>query len=299
MRIKTILFIVAFPVFILKGAGIDPVHMGDRFFCAGELNSAITEYKRYICFNNPESNRYAYCHFRIGQCYKYQAMWNQAVAYTEKAIENTQDPSMRDQRKMELALIHLAAGNPSVAKFILLKLKLFGSPAISKKKIAFFIGVSAVYGFEWEEAESAFSEYVQASNTDPDRKWKTIDSLITQAKKTRYRSPRFAKTLSTFIPGTGQIYAGKPIDGLNSLLIHGGVIFALAYKMTAADIFHFLVNSILILKDYYRGNRLNAEKHAKEYNQKKRRYFAAKIMEVLLNEANSDLVDSDSSTDSL
>lgn len=293
MRTKILLLFVALPVFVLKGTGIDPLRMGDHFFAAGELNSAITEYKRYVCFNGPESARYAYCHFQIGQCYKHQARWDDAVANTEKAIENTPDPMVRDQRKMELALIHLAAGNPSVAKFILLKLKIFSSSGISKKKVVFFLGVAALHEFEWEEAETAFSEYFQDTGDSQSRKWRAVNSLLTQAKNTRYRSPSLAKTLSTFLPGAGQIYAGKPIDGFNSFLIHSGVIFALVYKMTARDIFNVLVNSVLILKDYYRGNRLNAEKHAREYNLKKKRRLAAKIMEALLDETNADMADSD------
>ena len=81
------------------------------------------------------------------------------------------------------------------------------------------------------------------------------------------KSPSFAKLISRFIPGSGQIYAGKFFNGLGSMLINGTFFYLLfdsIYDRRYVDAFGiYMVGS-----RFYYGNVYNAEKFAIEYNQR-------------------------------
>ena len=94
-----------------------------------------------------------------------------------------------------------------------------------------------------------------------------LRTALERAENLRYRSPRKAKWLSTILPGTGQIYAGRIGSGLASMALNGLFFYttgrSLAKKRWVDALFFYLIGS-----RFYRGGRQNAERFAWEANRR-------------------------------
>jgi TM2 domain-containing membrane protein YozV len=81
------------------------------------------------------------------------------------------------------------------------------------------------------------------------------------------KSPRLAQWLSTFIPGTGQIYAGRVRNGLLSTAINATFFYLIADALRDERYVDSVGISLVGLRFYW-GNRSNAKQWAIEHNNK-------------------------------
>lgn len=82
-----------------------------------------------------------------------------------------------------------------------------------------------------------------------------------------FKSPRVAQWLSTFLPGTGQIYAGKLANGLISGAISAAVCYLLVDSIRE-ERYVDAVGICLIGSPFYLGNRVNARRWTVEHNRR-------------------------------
>lgn len=83
------------------------------------------------------------------------------------------------------------------------------------------------------------------------------------------RSPRTARWLSTFLPGSGQVYAGRIGNGCVSFLLNGLVAYALGRSVAKRHWMDAIVVGVFGSRFYF-GGRQNAARFAVEWNQRKR-----------------------------
>ena len=85
------------------------------------------------------------------------------------------------------------------------------------------------------------------------------------------RSPTMAAVLSSFIPGSGEVYAGRPATGLLAFVVTAG---SLVWAVTAARNDDWVSASVIVSTlfwRFYNGSRANAVAFADEFNAASRR----------------------------
>jgi len=238
---------------------------------------AITEYKRFIFFN-PKSDGVNYAYYKIGLAHRNEHKWTESLNALQQAIQTAASDSIRDERKIALAVTLIASGNYSAAEIELLKVELFSQFKSLKKKAAFFRGISTLYAFKWDESRNAFNKYFD----DTTIIGKQVDSLLAISQQLKYKSPKFAKLLSTILPGAGQIYVGDWRNGINALAIN----MVTGYLLTDALLEHryndALFSFLWLFQRYYLGNRHHAEEIAQRYNLHLNQLLAERILQNLL-----------------
>ena len=94
----------------------------------------------------------------------------------------------------------------------------------------------------------------------------------------RYKSPKAAKWLSTFLPGFGQIYCGEWRDGINALAINSLTSYLLIDALLEQRFQDLIISHLTLFDRYYRGNRQNAEKAAILRNERLNKAFAKDVL---------------------
>ena len=109
------------------------------------------------------------------------------------------------------------------------------------------------------DVSSAASSYDLAGMPD-------VASALRSAGQTEHRSPTLAAVLSSFVPGSGEVYAGRPGTGLLAFAITAG---SLAWTVAAAKDDDWVSASVILSTffwRFYNGSRANAVAFADEYN---------------------------------
>ena len=81
-----------------------------------------------------------------------------------------------------------------------------------------------------------------------------------------HRSPTVAAILSSFVPGSGEVYAGRPGNGLLAFVVTAG---SLAWAYSAAKTNDWVSASVILstlFLRFYNGSRTNAVAFADEFN---------------------------------
>ena len=260
----------------------EALRLADALFNLQSYDESITEYKRFLFFN-PDDEHNGYAYYKIGLAYRAGHHWEKAVEALKTSIKLTDNGKLRDERTIELGITLIASGNYSLAQLELLKVSEFSQYQFMKREAYYFQGVTYLYMYNWEGALRAFETYyANSSEQGNSEEAKKINDLLIEAQHLPYKSVTLAKTFSTVLPGTGQIYASDWRNGLNAMAINSltaGILLNAVIKkkyQDAALIFLFL------FQRYYLGNRYQAAESVKKYNDKLNRQHAQKIISILL-----------------
>lgn len=258
------------------------VEFGDQLLLAGQYDQAITEYKRYIFFHSGEPGaEIGAAYYKMGLAYRQQGSWDNALDALQKAVQTASGDEARDEWRIAQGVTLIAAGRFDQADFLLLKVEMYSPSEEAKKNATFFRGVSGLYTSKYDQAREAFHAYFRLGGADRTGLGAKVDGLLARTQKKGYKSPRLAKTLSSILPGLGQMYAADWLGGFNALAINGLTGALLVYDLLEWRWQNALFNSIFFFERFYRGNRMNAEEAAKKYNQNLSRVTAAEILRLL------------------
>ncbi|THB68207.1 MAG: hypothetical protein D6B26_00830 [Spirochaetaceae bacterium] len=153
------------------------------------------------------------------------------------------------------------------------------SPSLMSLVLQENLRLSAQYS-DWKNL-LIFVEMAEQRNALPSGQLSRIRNLAEQGRDFRYRSPKLAKTLSLFLPGAGQLYAGDPLDAANALLINAAVIGASVYAVYSGNIVDTIFGWGPLVLRFYDGNLLNAGLAVEKYNQTSQKAISALILKEL------------------
>ncbi len=229
--------------------------LADSLFNGRFYTAAATEYKRalFLGSENPGLD-----HLKLGLSLG-------AAGRTEAAAEalrNTAEHHRSLSYQAGLALAGLFAMNNKTdrARLELLDLLIFTRDSVRRVELNSSIGWLELTDNNLSEAATSYEKAGRIS----------VAAQVNRAGQLPGRNPTIAMVLSSLIPGTGEIYAGRPVTGLLSLLVTGGSAAGVYYAvrsddwMTAAVVF-----SVLFLR-FYNGSRRNALSFAEEFNRVRR-----------------------------
>jgi TM2 domain-containing membrane protein YozV len=230
--------------------------LGDSLLKHGFDAQAVQEFKRELwedraVSDNPAKSLY---HLKLGLGL---AAGNQLFAAAQELRSAGQTaPELADPAQTALAGFYARSGRYDLASFELSDLLVFTRDSLRRATLN-----SAIGWLRLQEGDvtSAASSYDLAGRPD-------VASLLRSAEPPPHRNSTVAALLSTFVPGSGETYAGKPGTGLLSLAVTAG---SLTWAVLAAKSDDWVSASVIVSTlfwRFYNGSRANAVAFADEHN---------------------------------
>ncbi len=256
---KTINILVL--IFLFSTAAFTQSSFDDQFKLAQKLYSeeqyfdAVTEAKRLLFFE--ESGKYYFDAYNlIARSYKQGAKFSDAIRYFTLAEMNSHSSEELYRSRIEIIRVNILRRTTSRAFKLLDSLQADKRFNDKNNELTYWRGWAYIFADEWDKASSEFAKIDSRQE---------LSSLAKNVDNKLY-SVSFAKTISYFIPGAGQIYTGEYISGLLSLgwNVLWGYLTIKAF--VGERIFDGVVITNFLWLRFYRGNLQNAENFAIEKN---------------------------------
>lgn len=245
----------------------------DVNFAEGNLEVALLHYNRLL-FHAPTSQEVALLNYNVASCYFLMGNYDLAGNYFDFAFYASEEDSMQTeavlgktrtlmrQELWTLALFELANLSPESPDF--------------ENTIALYTGLCHFHQNEFEEALTYFNQLLVHDSLARMQ----ATELLTNRRLLYRPNPELARWLS-FVPGTGQFYAGDIKNGLNSLLLNAG-LFALGFNIVQNYALVDAVISVLPwLQRYYLGGTEAAERIATSKRQQNRQLALSEVLDLI------------------
>lgn len=230
---------------------------GDHLCEEEDYLRAVGEYKRMIFFA-ADAGSLHYFQYRIGECYRLMGDYSRARMWYDKVLlEKCSDEQLNRRVVICSAICLINGGDTEYARIMLKDIETRGVPHDS---LTYLIGVSLLKERRFAEANDAFK-----SIRSPELRF-SADALLDSTSRRKLKSPRTALLLSTFLPGAGQLYAGRPAKGIISFSLNA-ILGYLTYKAFAEN--RELDGALIVyfgLQRFYFGNLEQARRYTAEYN---------------------------------
>lgn len=240
---------------------ISLLDLADSLYAAKHFYDAVTEYKRFH-YHFPNDSHSDYARFQLGLSYLESKEYFKAETTLRKIFESSNQYS----QKAKSVLIEYFIQNQqyALARIELQDLLLFSSDSIIRKESNRRLG-----GIELvEDNLSQAINYFSFIN----------DSILVKEtehlKRLPRKNPGIAMLLSTFLPGTGEIYCGRYPAGIAAFLINAATLATFIYSVNKKNYVDATLVFSIFFSRFYFGSRQNAHDFAVEYN---RRIFSKQI----------------------
>jgi TM2 domain-containing membrane protein YozV len=190
-------------------------------FDSGEYYRAIGEFQRFLFFQ-AEHPLVSQAQLTIGLAFFCGERWLPAFEVFRRVALANPDSSIGREAALWMAEAR-ARGGDHPAAIRLYQEVMRQSPASGiSQRAAYLTGWSQLYQRQWIEAREAFVR------VDPKSPYhasaQRLATALDPPPELPQRSPTLARIFSTALPGAGQIYAGRTLDGLIGLGLHAALI---------------------------------------------------------------------------
>ncbi|MBD3338281.1 MAG: tetratricopeptide repeat protein [Candidatus Lokiarchaeota archaeon] len=251
------------------------INFAKRLYSKGNHDAAITEFYRVAFFESDKSIKSS-AFFRIGLCYRELNQWDKAIQAFQKAMYFAPNDSLLQKIKIANATTYIANGKINQAQIELLTIAHASNSIPLKREATLLLIMSAILQQDWEKTKKftdQFSVYLKNQNVVNDFKNLLIVSLSHKKKSTQK-----AKWLSTFIPGSGQLYSKDYRNSLNAFLLN-------TVNFTATSLFLYrdqyssaIIYFLLLTERFYSGNRYQAQQSVIKHEQKINNQFSKRLL---------------------
>ena len=239
----------------------------EHLFDQGAYRSAILEYKRLL-FYHPDIPKADLARYRIGLSYYHQGNRELARQKFEEVTQKFPNSPLNLQAQLMLGRTHFDAKNYSTARSTFFSIVSADSDGETAAQARYLRGWCYIHEQAWFKAIAEFRTIQRLQPNTPLSQVSTRLADITYANTPLpFKSPQLAQWMSTFLPGTGQIYAGKRESGL----ISGAVNAAVCYLLVDSILDERYVDAVgicLVGSRFYWRNRFNAREWTIEHNRR-------------------------------
>jgi hypothetical protein len=224
--------------------------LADSLYAAGSYWGAITEYKRLIFLNSKDTVA-PLAWERIGLCHRELGELDLSVRALQISIDITDQIVIKDDRRISLAVSHLAAGEMSAARIILAKIHAFSQDCHVKSRATFWLALCAALDADWNGLrEHLGSEEFPGDSVAKEGAMSLLESMLAKDLK----NPQKARILSYVIPGLGQLYGGHPLAAVHALAVN--CVTGYVFYSTITSTFGALevLSSLFLLHRYWSGS---------------------------------------------
>jgi len=239
--------------------------VGDSLLKHGFNAEAEQEFHRSLWLADSVDTSTGLMHFKLGLSL---AAENQLLAAAEELrTAGRIDPELAEPAQTALAGYYAHGRRYDMAAFELSDLLVFTRDSTRRASLN-----SAIGWLHLEEGDVASATHSYDLAGKPD-----FANAIRLAQAAPNRSPTLAAVLSSFIPGSGETYAGRPGTGLLAFAVTAG---SLAWTVVAAKSDDWVSASVIVgtlFWRFYNGSRANATAFADDYNSASRRRRIARL----------------------
>jgi len=234
----------------------------------GRVYEAITEYERFLFFRaSPSDEPRVWA--RIGTCYFRGGRWKEARSAFEEVMDSGADAPLRFRAQVWIARSYLEEGRYALAEFELTDLLSMGVDESEQGIVQYWRGWNLLEQRRWEDAQEAFSEAAKHLNRDEVGGADEIKALAFAAERGRRlpaKSEKWAKGLSTVVPGLGHVYAGRIGRGIVSIVTNGIMGYFTASALLKQRVAEGAALYLFVWSRYYAGSRYHSREYVRHYN---------------------------------
>lgn len=255
----------------ITNAGAQTKETADSLFAAGRYFEASIGYERVI-FAAESPERAWYATLQKIQCLKQQGLFAQAESYARANVNSFGTDSLKYRLQYEQVINSFLAGNYETAASTS-EVLLLSHPEHAFDRNLVITRILALNQLQqWDKASALAKQYNSELGLHSDL-YAVLPKLKSKDK---------AQWLSTFIPGGGQFYAGKPLEAMVTILIQGaGIYFGVTSFLDHSYLSAWLVGAGLF-GSFHMGGVRRSEALVEQYNQRKAAEFNGKIKVELL-----------------
>ena len=228
---------------------------------------AILEYKRLL-FYHPDIPKADLVRYRIGLSYYHQGNRELARQKFEEVTQKFPNSPLNLQAQLMLGRTYFDAKNYSTARSTFFSIVSTDGGGETATQARYLRGWCYIHERAWFKA---IAEFRTVQQLQPNALLSQVSTRLADMTYANtplpFKSPRLAEWMSTFLPGAGQIYAGK----LESGLISGAVNAAVCYLLVDSILDERYVDAIgicLVGSRFYLDNRSDARDWTIEHNRK-------------------------------
>lgn len=248
----------------------------------GNIDAAITEYYRHI-YLHPDDASLRDVYIRLGAAYRDAGKPLECLRAFSAALDRSRTSDERARTRLEIAMAHLIMDQPLQAQLTLMRI-LAQPPSDSALlvRVHRLSGVAHILSGQWSDAATSLLEWAR-QQPNAGLITNQISELLADTSDIPHRNPTVATVMSAIIPGSGQIYCGEYLDGLNALLLNGAMIWSGYTQIVEQRYLAALLVGVPLVSRYYLGNLEHAERYANAFNDRARRAYAARVIRQIAN----------------
>jgi tetratricopeptide (TPR) repeat protein len=239
--------------------------LGDSLLKHGYAREAAAEFRRALHASDTAAPATALVRFKLGL--SLAAGDNLRAAAEQMHAAGRASSDLSEPAQSALAGFYARRGRYDLAEFEMSDLLVFTGDSTRRGELQ---SANGWLRLQDGDLSSAAGGYEQAGRLD-------IAANIRSAEHFPRRNPTTAAILSSIIPGSGEVYAGRPAFGLLAFTVTAG---SLVWAYSAAKDDDWVVASVVlstIFWRFYNGSRANAMAFADEYNSAARRRRVAEL----------------------
>ncbi len=250
----------------------------DALFQEGDYLNAAHEYKRLL-FLHPNTPQSDFIAFRVAASYQNAGKLKNAIRAYQLLIDTYPKSSLAARCQNNIAQCHILSGNSKQGLSSLKQFLAEHAESDLAPRAHFTIGILHTDKSEWIHARQVWND---VSLTYPESPFAEVSNRLAHkvkdAENLPRRSPTIAGVLSVFVPGSGQVYTGRTVDGLYafvSVAVLGGASFYYADRGR-----YEVAVPIGILGAFFYGNSIyQGIQTARTFNLRHERLFRNKLQQ--------------------
>lgn len=205
----------------------------DSLYASGQYFEASIEYERMV-FNAKNQASLYYYKYKKALCYKQLKEFDRALEELQPIYFTNSNDSLFQRVYYEQSLCFYLNGEPTKALWKIDEYLHRSSDTASNKVFMPVRLLCLNETFQWTEARECFVSYVQMQHFTPEKETEMLQIVNIIYKKKNLppiKSIKKAENLSRFIPGSGQIYAGKTGEGIVNFLLNASILAYSAHQV--------------------------------------------------------------------
>jgi tetratricopeptide (TPR) repeat protein len=200
---------------------------GDFLYQQADYLRAASEYQRFLYMHNPDQNHRIF--YKIGQCFYNASRPDDASEYFQKAAECPYNEALQDSALFAHASALYFSGQTDEFQNTMNSFSHHTVGSDRKIQLVLLQTGFHIKNEDWKKAHTFLNQSISEISDEDKNSLSTMVRLTERGLSPPNKSPFLAGFMSTLIPGTGKMYAGRWSDGIFSLLLISGTSW-LAYE---------------------------------------------------------------------
>ena len=235
------------------------------YYCERQWHMAVRSFRRHIFFT-PENAVTDSVLYRLGKSLEHTGEREKACNTYEELLDKYPGSVFEEETRLTLACIHFRNGDSALARLELDEEIEYGNGRTSVEEASYLKTWVFIHNFDFDGARAWLGKQGDFDSEKIIAAHSIVFSKLDEQRYINYKSPRIARGLSAVVPGMGQAYAGKPLNGAGALLVNGAIVYSMVHSVQSDNWLDLGLITGLLFHRFYLGNISNAERFSREYN---------------------------------